>query len=207
MALLVRLLLVLVWSFTVMAERPVPKYLQDAVGKRPTKATISALEGEKKSTFLQGWVVLQIHYASENYDDGVRNVLPKLPLRLRQHYLVFWAEYRIGNGGLDEFFELGSEVPFLEETITAFADMGLPRVAEVLRKAAKIHAAENRKLLEARKRGKEEQFMEEYGHNAYEQLHKAYDDLSWFFLDERLRFIERHIDEFDQAPNRVPVTD
>ncbi len=182
--------------------RPVPPYLADVVGKTPDKATLRALKGEERSTFLQSWVMLQVHNTGkEGYSDAEQIVLPLLSTPMRNHYFVFWIGYRVGDSGLSGYWDFSTPPAFTEEAIAAFRSLGLPKHARQLEKANELfqkHLADYRKAVGPDKQNAVYDAFDE----DVQQIESDLGDLDWFLLKERLKYIEKHIGEFQ---NPAPI--
>lgn len=190
----------------VMAD-PVPPYLTDTVGKAPDMATLKSLKGEERSTFLQSWVMLQFHYTGKVYNDAEQIVLPQLSAAMRNHYFVFWIGYQVCNSGLSGYWDFSEPPNFTQQAVAAFIALGAPMHARQIEQSEKLfrkHYAIYKKVVDTEKEDAVYDAFEE----DLEQMVLELGELDWFLLNERLNYIEKHIDEFqNSSPNKTLESD
>ena len=183
---------------------PVPSYLADVVDKSPDSVTLKSLKGEERSTFLQSWVMLQFHYTGKaSYSEAEQIVLPQLSAAMRNHYFVFWIGYQVCNSSLSGYWDF-SEPPILtQQAAAAFHALGALKQAKQLELSESLfqkHYAVYKKVVGTDKEDTVYDAFEE----DLEQMVSELGELDWFLLEERLNYIEKHIDEFQgPSPNQA----
>lgn len=130
----------------------------------------------------------------DNYDKQY-DIVTKLPNGLRYLFASFQLENEVYNGGFNQYF-YNTDGEFIDEAIASFNYFGLPKLAEIVTKAADIAIMEIDLYIATKKEGTLEAFSDSY---KYTKLVEADDEFYQYdksISPARIEKIRKYAEDF-----------
>lgn len=140
--------------------------------------------------------IIDFIYAKVGDDpDREFDIISKMSAGFRAVASTWWVEAEVNNGGFNQFFWNPSRV-FAKEAVSGFELLGEPKLAELMKNAIAINAANDAKFASYRSEGSLEAFSESYKDNPLNALDDQFYAATKQLSADRVRFIRSHPELF-----------
>ncbi|MBP2664091.1 MAG: hypothetical protein H6Q71_2039 [Firmicutes bacterium] len=157
-----------------------------------TKASLEAINDDDVEYELYFYILTKL--IGDNYDKQY-DIVTKLPNGLRYSFASLQLENEVFNGGFNQYFyNTGGE--FIDEAIAAFNYFGLPKLAEVVIKAADIALEEIELHINTKKKGTLEAFSDSYKYTTLGEADKEFYEHDKSISPARIEKIRKHVKDF-----------
>lgn len=157
-----------------------------------TKASLEALIDDEIEYEIYMYILTKI--IGQNYDKQY-DIVSKLPNGLKYLFVSCQLENEVHNGGFNQYF-YNTCGEFIDEAIEAFYYFGLPKLAEVVIKAANVVIEEKDIHVASKKEGTLEAFCDSYKYTKLGTVDDEFYDCADSISIARIKKIRENINGF-----------